>query len=156
MNPADSNAARARQKRARILLAVIGVLLIAVLTAFIFANNVSDWNAPPEAKVLTNPLPRDPALIAAGKALYQERCANCHGDSGNGKGNDSWKYWAKPADFSDASAMNKMTDGELFWKITAGRKPMPSFETKLSEDERWMLVDYIRTFSQPSAPADSK
>jgi len=49
-----------------------------------------------------------------------------------------------------------MTDGELFWKITAGRKPMPSFETKLSEDERWMLVDYIRTFSQAGAPADSK
>jgi mono/diheme cytochrome c family protein len=156
MNPADSNATRHRQKRARILLAIIGVLLIAALTAFIFANNVSDWNAPPEAKVLTNPLPRDPGFIAAGKALYQERCANCHGDLGNGKGNDSWKYWAKPADFTDASTMNKVTDGELFWKITVGRKPMPSFETKLSEDERWMLVDYIRTFSQPGAPADSK
>ncbi len=156
MNPADPNATRHRQKRARILLVVIGVLLIAALSAFIFANNGSDWNAPPAAKALANPLPRDPALIAAGKAVYQEKCANCHGDSGNGKGNDSWKYWATPADFTDASAMNKMTDGELFWKITAGRRPMPSFEKKLSEDERWMLVDYIRTFSQPSGPQQSR
>ncbi len=152
MNSADPNSTRSRQKRARILLAVIGVLLIAALAAFIFANTGSDWNAPPDAKALTNPLPRDPSFIAAGKAVYQENCANCHGDSGNGKGSDSWKYLAKPADFTDASAMNKMTDGELFWKITAGRRPMPSFEKKLSEDERWMLVDYIRTFSQPSAP----
>lgn len=154
MNPTDPNATRRRQKRARILLAIIGILLIAALAAFIFTNNASGWDAPPEARALANPLPHDRSLIAAGKAVYQAKCANCHGDLGDGKGNDSWKYWTKPADFTDARVMNKATDGEIYWKITVGRKPMPSFETKLSEDERWLLVDYIRAFSQPNSPAD--
>ncbi len=156
MNPAEPNAIKVRQKRARILLAVIGVLLVAALAAFIFGNSGSDWNVPPEAKTLANPLPQDPSFIAAGKAVYQEKCANCHGDTGNGKGSEAWKYKVKPADFTDTDVMKKMTDGELYWKITVGRKPMPSFEKKLSEDERWVLVDYIRTFSQPSAPTSSR
>ena len=53
--------------------------------------------------------------------------------------------------------MTRMTDGELFWKISEGHRPMPAFKNKLSEEERWQLVDYIRTFSQPLAdsPAES-
>ena len=149
MNPSDSRSLSARQKRARILLGVVGVILIAVLCAFMFGSSTSEWNAPPDARELTNPLPQDPSVAAAGKAIYAENCANCHGDSGDGKGADAWKYKVKPADFNDAGVMDKMTDGELFWKITAGRKPMPSFQNKLSDDERWMLVKYIRTFPRP-------
>jgi mono/diheme cytochrome c family protein len=53
--------------------------------------------------------------------------------------------------------MSKLTDGELFWKISEGHRPMPAFQGKLSEEERWQLVDYIRTFSQPlvDSPAES-
>jgi len=144
-----------RQKRARVLLAVIGVLLIAVVTAFIFADAGSNWSVPPEAKTLVNPVPMDAPTIAAGKAVYEDRCANCHGESGDGKGREAWKYLVKPADFTDLSKMSTRTDGELFWKITVGRKPMPSFESKLSDDERWMVVNYIRTFARPSALTNS-
>ena len=54
-------------------------------------------------------------------------------------------------------AVAAQTDGELFWKISEGHRPMPAFKKKLSEQERWQLVDYIRTFSQSAntAPADS-
>jgi mono/diheme cytochrome c family protein len=135
------------------LLAVIGVLLAAALAAFIFADAGSNWSVPPEAKTLANPDPLDSTSVAAGKAIYEERCADCHGDSGDGKGTDAWKFRAKPADFTDAALMNSRTDGELYWKITVGRKPMPSFELKLSEDERWMVVDYIRTFTHPNSAA---
>jgi mono/diheme cytochrome c family protein len=47
--------------------------------------------------------------------------------------------------------MGQMTDGELFWKISHGRRPMPGFQNKLTEQERWELVDYIRTLSQKAA-----
>ncbi len=47
--------------------------------------------------------------------------------------------------------MGQMTDGELFWKISHGRRPMPGFQNKLTEQERWELVDYIRTLSQKPA-----
>jgi mono/diheme cytochrome c family protein len=40
--------------------------------------------------------------------------------------------------------MKKATDGELFWKITEGRPPMPSYEHQLSETQRWQLVNYLR------------
>jgi hypothetical protein len=51
-----------------------------------------------------------------------------------------------PADFRNARAMAAITDGELYWQITKGARPMPSFES-LSEQERWELVDYVRTFA---------
>jgi hypothetical protein len=50
--------------------------------------------------------------------------------------------------------MRRRTDGELYWQITRGRLPMPAFEDKLSDLERWQLVDYIRTFADisPASP----
>lgn len=53
--------------------------------------------------------------------------------------------------------MSEPTDGELFWRISEGHLPMPPFKNKLSEAERWELVDYIRTFSTKlvAAPPDS-
>jgi len=43
--------------------------------------------------------------------------------------------------------MRKLTDGELFFQVTKGRLPMPAFADKLSDVERWQVVDYIRTFT---------
>ena len=51
--------------------------------------------------------------------------------------------------------MSRRTDGELFWQITRGRLPMPAFEDKLTDQERWQLVDYIRTFASKSPSAAS-
>ena len=47
------------------------------------------------------------------------------------------------------------SDGELFYKISKGRNPMPSFESKLTEQERWGMVLYIRTFLK-GPPAKKK
>jgi len=46
-----------------------------------------------------------------------------------------------------------MTDGELFWKISEGRRPMPEFKKRLTEEQRWQLVNYVRTFAPKPAPA---
>jgi hypothetical protein len=48
--------------------------------------------------------------------------------------------------------MNHLTDGEIFYQITQGRKPMPSFRKKLTEDQRWQLVILVRSFAAPAAP----
>jgi mono/diheme cytochrome c family protein len=45
-----------------------------------------------------------------------------------------------------------LTDGEIFYQISEGRKPMPSFKKKLSEAQRWQLVLLVRSFAAPSAP----
>ncbi len=41
-----------------------------------------------------------------------------------------------------------MTDGEIFYKISNGKKPMPPMNRKLSETERWQVVHHVRTLQQ--------
>jgi mono/diheme cytochrome c family protein len=38
-----------------------------------------------------------------------------------------------------------MTDGEHFWKMTAGRGGMPPFVNDLTEEERWHVINYINS-----------
>ena len=130
-------------------LIVIVVVAVGAIVAIMLAITSTNWKAPPEAVARQNPIPVTDESIAAGKSIYAARCASCHGDTGDGKGSESGRYATKPADFTDAKVMQAMTDGELFWKITVGNRPMPSFKKRLSEDERWQVIDYIRTFSQP-------
>ena len=41
---------------------------------------------------------------------------------------------------------------QIFYQISEGRKPMPSFKKRLTEDQRWGLVLFVRTFSASVAP----
>lgn len=139
---------------------VLGIFLVFIMVAIaggIIVYALSDWSAPAKAKAMPNPIPATPQAIGAGMSVYMDRCQNCHGEDGNGKGERADKLSIQPSDFTDAHAMSAQTDGELFWKISEGHRPMPAFKKKLSEQERWQLVDYIRTFSQSAntAPADS-
>ena len=102
------------------------------------------WTAPSQFAAKTNPVPADEQSRARGKALYSKECLPCHGETGKGDGPKAADLKRKPADLSH-SKMGKQMDGELFWKITEGKTPMPSFEGKMSEQERWEIVNYIRT-----------
>jgi mono/diheme cytochrome c family protein len=61
-----------------------------------------------------------------------------------------------PADLTDAGHMNTLTDGHIFYQISEGRKPMPSFKKRLTQDQRWQLVLLVRSLSQPATPSDMK
>jgi mono/diheme cytochrome c family protein len=122
--------------------------------AFLYYH--SDWRVPAQMKKLQNPVPADKEAIGAGMMIYMEHCQSCHGENGDGKGEKAEKLSIAPANFTDARAMNGVTDGELFWKITQGRRPMPRFRDKLTDEERWQAVVYLRTFApkpKPGAPA---
>ncbi len=128
-------------------------LLLLVLLGFAAASwaaaqTKSDWQAPEQAKKTKNPVPANAAALAAGKTIYADKCASCHGDNGNGQGDQAKLYAVKPQDFTNPQLMAAMTDGELFWKISEGRRPMPSFKKQLTEEQRWQVVDYIRTFAK--------
>ena len=108
------------------------------------AQNPSFHNAPASARAMTNPYAGQPADSA--KSAYHVRCANCHGENGEGMGN-------VPALASGGT--QSASDGELFWYITKGDagNGMPSWET-LSPQERWQIVSFIRVLggSKPGSP----
>lgn len=128
------------------MLALLAVLAAGVTAAVYWALNAS---ASAKARKLPNPVPPTPGDLAAGMQLYQKHCQKCHGEKGDGKGEKAPDLSIAPQDFTDAHEMHTWTDGELFWSITRGHRPMPSFADKLSERERWQTVDYIRTFAAP-------
>jgi mono/diheme cytochrome c family protein len=139
------------------LLGIFVAFVIVAIAGSVVVYSLSDWTAPEKARQLRNPFPATPQTIGMGMSTYADHCENCHGEDGNGKGKRAEKLSVAPTDFTDAHAVSRMTDGELFWKISEGHRPMPAFKSKLSEEERWQLVDYIRTFSQPlvDSPAES-
>ena len=94
-----------------------------------------------------NPLTPDEKNLAAAKALYQKHCADCHGARGNGDGKCAVDLDPKPSDLT-VPDMARRSDGALFWRISRGRRPMPAFEKLTREDERWLLVLYLRTLSK--------
>ena len=135
---------------AKILLAL--AILLIFLSIGLAAFHKTPWSVPLEAKMRKNPLPTSDANLNAAKPVYNEYCANCHGDSGKGDGSDAMMYDPSPSDLTDAKHMRTLTDGDIFYQITQGRKPMPSFRKKLSDDQRWQLVILVRTFAAPAAP----
>jgi len=46
------------------------------------------------------------------------------------------------------SRLRAQLDGAFFWKISVGNKPMPGYKTRLSETDRWNVVNYVRTLSK--------
>jgi mono/diheme cytochrome c family protein len=127
------------------ILALLVVLGAGLATAI---NTAKNWNATAAARRLKNPVPCTNDAIAAGQQVYGEHCRSCHGVKGDGKGEKAAELSVAPGDFTDAQTMRRRTDGELFWQITRGRLPMPAFADKLSDQERWQVVDYIRTFAE--------
>jgi mono/diheme cytochrome c family protein len=127
------------------------LFLIVAAGGAAFLYYESDWRIPEEMKKLQNPVPANKETLVAAMRIYVQRCRDCHGDSGDGKGPKAEKLSITPADFTDAKVMSRVTDGELYWKITRGRRPMPGFKDKLTDKERWELVDYIRAFAQKPA-----
>jgi len=112
-------------------------------TAFAQKPAGKPWNAPESAVKLKNPAKGDDA-IKEGKDLYNQHCKSCHGAKGKGDGTKAEKIDISCGDFTSAETAKK-TDGELFWKTTEGRKPMPSYKEKLSDSERWKVISYIRS-----------
>jgi mono/diheme cytochrome c family protein len=110
------------------------------------AQNDPDWKVPEDAKKVKNPEKPTPETLKEAKMLFQNNCAPCHGDSGEGDGPVSDELLVKPANLTDAKSMNPQTDGELFYRITTGFSGMPSW-SKLPEEQRWRLVNYLRTLA---------
>ncbi len=128
------------------------LLLVIIVCAVGYAILQSrDSAVPEEARRALNPLQPTYAILKSAEHIYLEKCTECHGDQGRGDGRQASMYQPKPTNFTDLHHMNTVTDGELFYRITQGRKPMPAYKHKLTDEQRWGLVLLVRAFGQPAA-----
>jgi mono/diheme cytochrome c family protein len=141
--------AESKKQNHATLVIVLLLFFAAAIALMVYALIQS--NARARARNLKNPVPATTTALAAGSQVYQQHCQSCHGANGDGKGEKAAELSTAPGDFTDAKKMSGLTDGELYWEITEGRRPMPAFADKLSEQERWEVVDYIRTFAARSS-----
>ena len=103
----------------------------------------------PEIPTLENPIPRTSESEARGQSLYQKNCAKCHGLDGGGQGPSAHGFISNPRKLYVWYNAASSADGYLFWYITYGRNDMPPWGLVLSEEERWHLVNYIKSIKQP-------
>src|SRR5256884_716830 len=87
-----------------------------------------------------NPLPASPSTLNAAREIYFDECVQCHGERGQGDGPQAKSHYPLPADLTDPKLLRNVTDGEIFYQISQGRRPMPSFKNRLTQDQRWQLV----------------
>ena len=112
---------------------------------------------------MTNPVETTPESLAAGKGIYENECATCHGTTGNGvtesaKPNED----TKPADLTDDTWTHGSSDGEVFVAIRDGiypkslsgsmlrKGPMKGLREKegVTEQDIWNVVNYVRTLQK--------
>ncbi len=105
------------------------------------------WEVPAEFKTMANPVAKGEESTKAGQTLYVKYCASCHGKTGLGDGVKSRMLKDFPGDFS-GNYYQAQTDGEHFYKTKFGRNDMPKYEGKLSDENIWHMVNYMRTFKK--------
>ncbi len=126
---------------------LIGIFLMSVL--FTGFNTLQDpWSVPAKYKKMENTASFDGEGKSVAKQLYSKHCKSCHGKTGLGDGPKAKELDTPSGDFS-AEGFQSQTDGELFYKTTFGRDDMPAYDKKISSDEdRWLIVHYMRTFKK--------
>ena len=99
----------------------------------------SNWfhKVPQADRARVNPYAGQPEAATAGKLLFEDNCAKCHGSDAEGR-------HGRPSLRSQRVA--NATDGELAWILRNGQTfhGMPSWSS-LPEQQRWQIIAYLRT-----------
>jgi hypothetical protein len=119
------------------------VILFSILLLVFQTIEAQDIVVPDANKSKASPIVFNPSTSKEGQSIYEKNCLSCHGNPG--KGNYLKALTPPPADLATEKLQNQ-TDGEIFYKISEGNPIMPKFKTTLTEEERWKLVSYIRSF----------
>ena len=126
-------------------LLALGDVLIPSASATPRTPRAVSWDAPPAAAMATNPLRGGSSDLARAKDAYERSCVPCHGPAGT-----PLVQQGGPPDFADPAYARSRTEGEIFWKIGAGRGSMPAYERALDAADRWRLARYVHTLSKES------
>jgi len=122
---------------------IFGLILFATL---LVANlSAASWDIPADKKNKNSFIKFNDATANEGEVLYNKNCASCHGNPS--KGNVLKSLNPIPPDLASTGSQS-LTDGELFYILNTGRGLMPSFKNVMSENDRWKVISYLRSFNK--------
>jgi len=167
-NPGESNPASATPRIAGALFLLMGLIVVLIamslqvqpviraasgILPFLLTLYLGAYFLTLPVKVTTsqaNPIAPNSQSIATGKTVYLANCARCHGVSGRGDGPDGLLLNPRPADLTKHGLPGVHTDAQIFDWITNGLPGtrMPAWKNKLSDTDRWNLVNYLRVLAQ--------
>jgi mono/diheme cytochrome c family protein len=133
---------------------ILNILSLISISLLIIGNvQAQQWTIDPELKDAQLKVAFNEANIDAGKATYEKNCKACHLEISAAEKNDRTPGAAPNLGNKEFQKAN--TDGEIFCKLSHGNGAgMPPYEKMLSEDERWKLIAYFRSFCDTyEAPA---
>jgi mono/diheme cytochrome c family protein len=126
---------------------VFGAIAIFTFALVSFTAPQDAWEVPAKYKSMENKYAGDDA-DGIGEDLFNQHCRSCHGKEGYGDGTKSKELETEMRDFT-SEEVQAQTDGEIYYKSIIGRDEMPNFEKKIrGEEDRWMLVNYIRSLAE--------
>lgn len=124
-----------------------------------YYTNTEEERTRARQEIITNPFPISKTGLKTGKELYDIACAICHGTKGDGLGylvndevNKLAKYPSQPANLVKDEFINS-SNGRFYFAIMHGKNVMGSFKDKLSYEERWQVIHYIRAMQAKSKKA---
>lgn len=124
------------------------VMTAACLAAGVALAQATPAGGTPAGAKLANPVPSSAQSIAAGREIFQTKCAPCHGPKGDGEGATVPAAGVKPADLTRAQYAYGTNDGDVFTNIKNGILPdlnMPTWDGQISDSDIWNLVDYLKS-----------
>lgn len=134
----------------RVLVIVFGIVCV---TASVIARQAAA-KGDLEAARIKNPVPATPESTAAGQKTYQTLCAGCHGKDAQGGITISViedRGGNQPPDLTDDTWDHGSSDGEIFTVVKKGIAPeffMAPWEGRISDEEIWNMVNYIKSLTQ--------
>lgn len=134
------------------IMRVIG-FLVCLGWAAAMADKGAEEAIPAEyaGKIMPTGMRDDPKAPATGKEIYEGKvnpevnCARCHGSDGK-----PTKLGKGAHDLSDPTEGKKHSAAEWFLRLSE-KKPgskMPGYKDKLTEEQRWQVIAYLRTLTQ--------
>ena len=118
----------------------IATLLIISSSLAVFATSNGAWltNVPQRERERANPYRDQPDAVAAGRRIYLDHCAHCHGNDADGT--------KKRPSLKSARVQQEVTDGDLHWLLVNGNRGqgMPSW-VKLGDPQIWQVICYVKS-----------
>jgi hypothetical protein len=116
-----------------------------------FLTRGQEWKVPDVKKLKRANFKFTPETVKKGEGIFKINCTSCHGIPGKSNFAVMTPSPGDPA----SDKFQIQTDGELFYKITNGRIPMPTFKDILIDQDRWSVISYFRSFNKSYIQPDT-